>query len=64
MDTVHVTERITAACLCILAKWEGPLSRVFLKQASNTFANVISLPFEFFRMLFGSWLIMHKFEEI
>lgn len=49
MDTVHVTERITAASLCISRNGK-PLSRFFF-QGSARHSNVISLRFEFFRVV-------------
>lgn len=49
MDTVHVTERITAASLCISRNGK-PLSRFFF-QRSARHSNVISLRFEFFRVV-------------
>lgn len=52
MDTVHVTERITAASLCISRNGK-PLSRFFF-QRSARHSNVISLRFEFFRIV---WIV-------
>lgn len=63
MDTVHVTERITAASLCISRNGK-PLSRFFFfeRTAKHSFANVIS--FYDSLGLFGSWLIMQKFPSL
>lgn len=54
MDTVHVTERITAASLCISRNGK-PLSRFFF-QRSARHSNVISLRFEFFRVV---WIVVN-----